>query len=179
MDIKPTFSKNLKEIRKKNGITQKNLADSCGVKQSVISSYENGSSTPNLEVAADIAKTLGVSLDWLCGFDGNPQPVTALQWFSFTDKLINDPPEIEHEPIVRFRVDPGENVAAAVEFYGEDMQKFFTAYAALMSTKGKMSDSVYENLIKTMFQCYSDFFEPGFAKYTRGAEPPANPPILR
>ncbi len=52
-----------KELRVKKGLSQQEIADCVGVKQTTISQYENGLRQPNLKVAKNISNVLGVSLD--------------------------------------------------------------------------------------------------------------------
>ena len=177
MDIKPIFAERLKEARTKAKINQASLAECCGINQSSISSFEKGTSAPNLEVAANMAERLGVSLNWLCGFGEQTQNITSLQWLCYMDKLINSPPTVQHKALVRFRLGKNEESAAAIEFCGEDMQKFFTAYAALMGTKKQISGDVYENLIKTVFEGYSELFTPGYTVVIHGANTATPPPM--
>lgn len=49
------------------GLSGADLSKQTGIATGTISGYRNGRSIPNIEVAALIAKTLDVSLDWLCG----------------------------------------------------------------------------------------------------------------
>lgn len=53
----------LKEFREQKGLSQTELANSVGLKQTTISQYENGSRRPNLSMAKKLADTLGMSLD--------------------------------------------------------------------------------------------------------------------
>ncbi|MFZ1806385.1 MAG: helix-turn-helix transcriptional regulator [Cyclobacteriaceae bacterium] len=59
------FGENLRFCREYLKLTQSGIADKIGVKQSVIARYEKDESTPSVEVASRIAKTIGVSLDLL------------------------------------------------------------------------------------------------------------------
>lgn len=63
------FSKRMREARNRKGLKQKELAEKIGVKAQAISSYETLGKLPTMENGILIAKTLGVSLDWLCGLD--------------------------------------------------------------------------------------------------------------
>ncbi len=54
---------NLQKIRWEKNLSQKTLAQKSGVPQSVISSVENGLTTPNLTTALRLAKALGVSVE--------------------------------------------------------------------------------------------------------------------
>lgn len=71
MRIDAEFSKRLREARLESGLTQSELAEAVAVSKGAMSMYENppvGKKTnPLLRTAAAIARTLGVSLDWLCG----------------------------------------------------------------------------------------------------------------
>lgn len=53
----------IKEARKKEKMTQKELADSLGVYQKDISRWETGEYTPSLEVFAKLCKILNISAD--------------------------------------------------------------------------------------------------------------------
>ena len=57
--------KNIKELRKQRGMTQKQLAELVGTSQSVIANYENGNRHPNMKMALKISIALEVSLDQL------------------------------------------------------------------------------------------------------------------
>ena len=55
--------KRIKEIRKANGITQKELSEKLGTSQQNIAQYENGKRQPKFETLRRIAKALDVGLD--------------------------------------------------------------------------------------------------------------------
>ena len=56
----------IRELRKKRGISQNELARRAGVKQSVISYIENGRTKhPRIDTLTAIAAVLGVSVDTL------------------------------------------------------------------------------------------------------------------
>ena len=52
--------KNIREKREQLGISQKELAESCGIAQSTLCDIEMGRSNPSIEVALKIAKALNV-----------------------------------------------------------------------------------------------------------------------
>lgn len=52
-----------KELREKRGLSQTELANRVGLKQTTISQYENGTRRPNLSVAKKLADALGTTLD--------------------------------------------------------------------------------------------------------------------
>ena len=58
----------IKLLRKKKGITVKDLAETLGVSQSMMTNYENGSSTPRSQTFwIDLANYFGVSTGYLMG----------------------------------------------------------------------------------------------------------------
>lgn len=63
------FGDRLRQLRKDRKLTQKELANLIGVKNSVISFYEVGERTPSLEVLIKLSKALHVSTDVLLGIE--------------------------------------------------------------------------------------------------------------
>lgn len=63
------FGKLIKEIRKKNNLTQKALADKLNVTYQAVSKWETGKNMPDKAVLKQISKEFNVSLDSM--FDGN------------------------------------------------------------------------------------------------------------
>lgn len=61
------FAENLKELRAKNKLTQKEFADAVGFTQATLSSYENCLKNPSLDIVYKIADKFKVSIDWLVG----------------------------------------------------------------------------------------------------------------
>ena len=61
------FSENLSQIMKARGINQKWLADAANITEATISRYVNGVHKPNIDIVVDIAKALGISVDYLLG----------------------------------------------------------------------------------------------------------------
>lgn len=63
---------NMKTIRQKKGMTQKQVAEACGLADSTIRTYELGNANPKPATVAKIAKALGVSAAELYGVDWIP-----------------------------------------------------------------------------------------------------------
>lgn len=63
------FSDNLVNILKERNITQKELADKCGVSKSVISSFINKQKIPSLKTAINMSYALDINIDDLVNFD--------------------------------------------------------------------------------------------------------------
>lgn len=67
-EIIRAFGERLKDARLKKGMTQEQLGDSLGIDKSRISDYEKGNRRCSITTAYRLAKTMGVSFDYL--FDG-------------------------------------------------------------------------------------------------------------
>ena len=57
------FCKNLKEIRKDCGLTQKQVADKLNVVESCYANWEQGRTEPNVAMLRKLSEIFGVSLD--------------------------------------------------------------------------------------------------------------------
>ena len=53
----------IKELRKKNNLTQNELADKFGVTYQAVSKWENGKSIPDVSILKEIGKEYNVSID--------------------------------------------------------------------------------------------------------------------
>jgi transcriptional regulator with XRE-family HTH domain len=62
----------IKEIRKKCGLTQKELGERVGVSEAAISQYESGKRRPDYEIVLRMADYFGCSVDYLLGNDSSP-----------------------------------------------------------------------------------------------------------
>ena len=63
------FGQKLKYVRELNSITKCNLAKAIGVSTSTLSSWENGTSTPNVYLLTNICNVLNISANFLLGLD--------------------------------------------------------------------------------------------------------------
>lgn len=66
------FGLRLKELRKRKGLTQKQLGDKLGVTKDAISHYENNTQTPSIDRLTKIAVCLNTSVDYLLGLENDP-----------------------------------------------------------------------------------------------------------
>ena len=65
--INDDVSKFIKEIRKKNNLTQSALADKLGVTYQAVSKWENGKNIPDMETLKAISKEFNVDIDMIVG----------------------------------------------------------------------------------------------------------------
>ncbi len=61
------FPEILKELREKNAMTQEQLGKQLNMSKNVISHYENGVNSPNIDTLKNIADIFDVSIDYLVG----------------------------------------------------------------------------------------------------------------
>ena len=62
-----SFSELLKQCRKKQGISQAELASKLGVTQQAVGKWESGKSSPDPSTVARIAELLNTTADYLLG----------------------------------------------------------------------------------------------------------------
>lgn len=69
IDIKMKIAENIKFYRKQLGLTQEQLAEKLQGKKSLVSNYENGYSTPNIETLCKLAEIFDITLDELVEYE--------------------------------------------------------------------------------------------------------------
>ena len=79
MDVKEVFANRLRELRIAKKLSQTELAEKFGVQRQVISYYENGSRTPNIDFIYKIAQFFNVSTDFLLGYDHHGAQTEAVK----------------------------------------------------------------------------------------------------
>ena len=57
-----TIGNKIKELRTQKGLTQKQLADDCGIADSAVRKYESGKVTPKIEMLRRLSNALGYNL---------------------------------------------------------------------------------------------------------------------
>lgn len=67
-----TIGENIKNYRTFRGIKQQELADALGKSKSVISNWERGENSPDVEICVELCKTLKVTPNQLFGWEVNP-----------------------------------------------------------------------------------------------------------
>ena len=72
-----TFAERLLALRKERGLTQKGLAETCGMHINQIQRYESGESQPNLDALRKLALGLHISADILAFSDEERGPTST------------------------------------------------------------------------------------------------------
>ena len=89
--MKLTIGTNIRELRRKNHITQEQLADKLGVSYQSVSRWENDTCYPDMELLPALSRIFSVSIDHLLGVseeDKNDKVIELLRQFS---KAANEP----------------------------------------------------------------------------------------
>lgn len=148
-NLKNTLPKRLKEAREKQKLTQAKLSEKTGadtlVNNASISDYENGKKIPTLESIYRLAQSLGVSIDWLCGYEIDKTDTISVPVALMTVlKKLN--PRIESEP-------NGTSVKLVFD-YNFPVKKFFDEYSAIINAENQnifpehMMNQLKKNLLK-------------------------------
>ena len=67
-----TIGERIKHIRKSAGLTQQKFADTIGLKQNTVATFEMGKTSPSDRTIADICREFGVDRVWLETGAGEP-----------------------------------------------------------------------------------------------------------
>lgn len=119
------FSDRLKSLRNAKGLTQGDLANQTGLKQSSIAMYETGKRKPKIEVLERLADFFNVDIDYLVGksdkttkilVEPSPSPAPAQPVTRGDMLMLTDKREITHIQKYRALDERGkDNVDATLE----------------------------------------------------------------
>lgn len=127
-----SIAEKIKELRTDFKMNQKNFAESIGIKQSTLSSYENGVVTPSNDVLLTIAKKFHVSLDWLFGLSESKVQISTLSDIIWVLLEMNESTELRYEVEVNNHLtndveNEQERWYAGIKFYGNDKEHSLNA----------------------------------------------------
>ena len=91
-----SISEKIKELRTDLKMNQKNFSAAIGIRQSTLSSYENGVVTPSNDVLLTIAQKFHVSLDWLFGLSENKVQISTLSDILWVLLQMNESNELRY-----------------------------------------------------------------------------------
>lgn len=72
------FAKRLRETRKKQHLTQEELAEEADISRVMITRYENAQVMPTVDVLISLSDALGVSIDYLLGRSEESRLITPI-----------------------------------------------------------------------------------------------------
>ena len=70
--MEDAFSKNMSQLRRERGLSQRKAAADLNISQALLSHYENGAREPGLPFLCRACKYYGVSADYMLGMSGSP-----------------------------------------------------------------------------------------------------------
>ena len=85
-----SFGKKLAQVRKKQRMSQSELAKKIGTQAPVIGRYEREEAKPSIEVASNLAAALKVSLDYLVGYTELELDVETLKRIEHISKMSSE-----------------------------------------------------------------------------------------
>ena len=80
------IKENIKKLRISKALTQKQLADVLGVTKTTVSNWETGSVIPNGKALSALADFFGVTTDYICGM--NPEPEEPIDRIALIDRIM-------------------------------------------------------------------------------------------
>lgn len=141
------IGKRIKELRKKNDLTQEKLADFLGVTYKAVSKWECGITVPDLSLIVPLAKLLHVSTDELLGVDNSADDARRAEIEAAYKKTWETGDMDE-----RYRI----SQAAVSEYPGDMMYMDWLAWITAMRSFSYEDNETYrseqEKAIK-MFRC--------------------------
>ena len=70
--MEDAFSKNMSQLRRERGLSQRKAAADLNISQALLSHYENGAREPGLPFLRRACKYYGVSADYMLGMSASP-----------------------------------------------------------------------------------------------------------
>lgn len=116
----------VKELRKLHGYSQVKLAKTLNVHQTAISQWETGRTSPDMEVAAEMAQLFGVSLEYLLGISDEPSAAPDPTWINVLGRVAAGIPieaieeVIDHEQITEEMARSGKYIG--LKIHGSSME---------------------------------------------------------
>lgn len=148
------ISSRIKLLRQSLKLNQIEFAKTLGIKQSTLSSYENGIVSPSSDILLTIAQKYHISLDWLFGLSDNQVNMSSIADFVSSLFQLNDKNE------VRFELDINENLpndletennhwTASITFYGNDKEHDYNAVICQFLSSFKENRDSFEHYFTT------------------------------
>lgn len=86
-----TVSAILRGLRARDGKTQEQVSEACGISKVALARYETGSRKPRIEIASRLAEYYGVSVDYILGRDDAPkQPAPPINPHTYYAQKFGD-----------------------------------------------------------------------------------------
>lgn len=125
MDNTIQIAERIKQLRKKLHLNQSEFCEKLGIKQSTLSSYENGTVSPSNDVLYAIATQYHISLDWLFGISDKEVSLSSMGDIVGFLLELNELEELHYELEINDKffndIETAENRwYANIKFYGNE-----------------------------------------------------------
>lgn len=78
----------IKELRKKNGLSQQKLAEILNVHQTAISQWETGRTSPDIEIANKLSIVFNESIEYLLGLENGERASAAVDFSAVASNIL-------------------------------------------------------------------------------------------
>lgn len=112
------FGEVFRDLRKRSGLTQSDLATKLSLSRSSVGMYETGEREPDFETLETIADFFNVDMNYLLGKENEPQ-----QGYYLNDDAAKMAQEIYENPNLRILFDASRNVSTDDLQFVVDMMK--------------------------------------------------------
>ena len=137
-----TFGENLKELRRKSGITQEKLAELLSVSPQAVSRWETDLSKPDISLLPPLANLFSVTTDYLLGMEDYQKNMRKAEYEeAFTDYWKHDDKEMNYEIACRAVAEYPGNMEW-LEWLASD------EYYLACVKEGEVADGLYEQAIR-------------------------------
>lgn len=156
-----TFSKHIKELRSSLKLTQSEFAKEIGTTQATLSSYENSSKFPSVDLLITIAQKYNVSIDWLCGIQNEHTTTQTISTYSDIIGILSNIGFLETLKAtisVMEESDPDfeRHLVAKITIDDEIIVKFFEEWMDVLALckKSPSGKKLYDIWIKDIYERY-------------------------
>lgn len=156
----------IKELRVKNGLSQKELASKIDASNQIISFYENGKREPKIEMWQKLANFFGVSVPYLQGIDDKPNNGYSKEYiYKLLDDMYKEDwtyIDSDKEKAIINLYD-GKIYQMAVESMGKKETEKMLKEATIYSTQKIVNELCKFKKIKMVNSLDIDFFKNNFS----------------
>lgn len=156
-----TFSKRIKELRTSLNLTQSEFAKQIGTTQATLSSYENSSKLPSIELLISISQKCNVSIDWLCGMQNEQTTVQSISTYSDIIRALSNIGVLDNLKMsISIITVPNSEIEdhneAQITIDDEIIVKFFEEWIEVLSLckKSPSGKKLYDIWIKDILERY-------------------------
>lgn len=129
MELSKYVGKKIREYRKKNNMTQKELGDKIGVKNNTISAYERGAISPEQDMLFELCKVFNISVN-----DLFPPKDNATDELERALKMASSNLDADQIELLNSLIEK------TLTYKGEDREKFLESIRFIVEYHDKMNN---------------------------------------